>query len=143
MNKQHNHYTRHSIRKQKDDDDDYGNMPPLLPIRCPETGQILPEPERKEFDLEGILQELEKDGSKVTQSALEKSQMASKGMTASHFQKCGRLETSFIDGLRSVGKFFTLPIPILVSTNNILTNLRYPSSLFIQNVMVRKPVQIF
>ena len=95
--------------------------------------QILPEPERKEFDLEGIFRELEKDGSKVARSALEKSQMASKGVTASHFQKCGRLETSFVDGLRSVGKFFTLPMPILVSNNNILTNLRYPSSLFIEN----------
>ena len=75
MNKQHNHYTRHSIRKQKDDDD-YGEMPPLLPFRCKETGQILPDPVRKEFDLEGILQEIEKDDPNVARSALEKSQMA-------------------------------------------------------------------
>ena len=115
MNKQHNHYTRHSIRKQKDDDD-YGEMPPLLPFRCPETGQILPDPVRKEFDLEGILQEIEKDDPNVARSALEKSQMAAKGMTASHFQKCGLSETSFIEGLRSVGKFFTLQLPILFGT---------------------------
>ncbi len=93
--------------KQKDDDDeeeeDYGEMPPLLHPRCPVTGEIIPDP--KEFVLEDILQEIEKDDPNVVRSALEKSQMASKGMTASHFQKCGRLETSFIEGLKSVGKF--------------------------------------
>ena len=94
---------------------DYGDeMPPLQQFRCPETGQILPDPERKEFDLERILQEIEKDDPKVALSALEKSQMAAKGMTSSHFQKCGRLETSFIEGLKSVSKFFTLQMLILI-----------------------------